>query len=67
MKMSFQTKSAFGAVRGTVALLCALLLLPGDRLVYAQSSPQDAAPEDQQAVNIPNDQLESLVAQFPAL
>jgi Protein of unknown function (DUF3300) len=62
MKMSVQTKSPFGTIRGMLALLCALILLPGDVGVYAQSSPQESAPEDQQAVNIPNDQLDSLVA-----
>jgi hypothetical protein len=30
--------------------------------MYAQSSPQEAAPEDEQVVSIPNDQLDSLVA-----
>jgi hypothetical protein len=58
MKMCFQTKSPFGFLRGMVALLCAVLRLPGDGEVYAQSSPQEAAPEDQQAVTIPNDQLD---------
>jgi hypothetical protein len=62
MKMSVQTKSPFGTIRGMLALLCALILLPGDVGVYAQSSPQESSPEDQQAVNIPNDQLDSLVA-----
>jgi hypothetical protein len=45
-----------------VALLCGLLLLPGDLMICAQSSLQQAAPQDQQALNIPNDQLDSLVA-----
>jgi Protein of unknown function (DUF3300) len=63
MKMRLlQARPLFGAVRAVVALFCALLLLPGDLVVYARSSPQEAAPQDQQAALIPNDQLDSLVA-----
>jgi Protein of unknown function (DUF3300) len=57
-----QASAPFTAVRGPVALLCALLLLPGDPLAYAQSSPQQDAPLEQPAAKIPNDQLDSLVA-----
>jgi hypothetical protein len=39
-----------------------LLLLPGDPAVYAQSTPQQSAPQEQPAPKIPNDQLDSLVA-----
>jgi hypothetical protein len=56
-----QSRSPFGGVRGVIALLCALLLLPGD-LAYAQSSPPQDAPQEQPAAKIPNDQLDSLVA-----
>src|SRR5258705_9474435 len=52
----------FGVVRRVVALLCALLLLPGDLVAYAQSSPEQDAPQGQPAPKIPNDQLDSLVA-----
>jgi hypothetical protein len=52
----------FGGIRGLVALLCALLLLPGDLATYAQSSPQQDASQEQAAPKIPNDQLDSLVA-----
>jgi len=52
----------FGAVRSGVALLCALLIVPGDLVAYAQSSPQQAAPQEQPAPKIPDDQLDSLVA-----
>jgi hypothetical protein len=58
----FQARALFGGVRGGVALLCALLLLPGDLVVYAQSPAQEAAPPEQAAPKIPNDQLDSLVA-----
>jgi hypothetical protein len=45
-----------------VALVCALLLLPGDLAMYAQSSPQQDVSQEQSAPKIPNDQLDSLVA-----
>jgi hypothetical protein len=62
MKMLLlETGPSFGPVRGTVALLCVLLLMPGDLVLHAQS-PQEAASPDQQALTIPNDQLDSLVA-----
>ena len=54
--------SLFGTGRGLLALLCTLLLAGGDPAVYAQPSPQDAAPQEQAAPKIPNDQLDSLVA-----
>jgi hypothetical protein len=52
----------FGGIRGVVALLCGLLLLPGDLATYGQSPPQQNAPQEQPAAMIPNDQLDSLVA-----
>jgi Protein of unknown function (DUF3300) len=58
----FQLRPPFRAVRGGVALLCALLLLPGDMVAYAQTPPQQDAPPEQAAPMIPNDQLDSLVA-----
>jgi hypothetical protein len=57
-----QASRQFGTLHGVVALLCALLLLPGDQATYAQSSPQQDAPVQQPAPKIPNDQLDSLVA-----
>jgi hypothetical protein len=57
-----QARPPFGGVRGVVALICALLLVPGDLMAYAQSSPQQDAPQEQPAAKIPNDQLDSLVA-----
>jgi hypothetical protein len=45
--------------RGLVAMLCALILVPGDALSYVQSS---APPQEQAAAKIPPDQLDSLVA-----
>jgi Protein of unknown function (DUF3300) len=53
---------SFEIVRGLTALLCVLLLLPGDLTLYAQSSPQQDAQPEQAALEIPNDQLDSLVA-----
>jgi Protein of unknown function (DUF3300) len=58
----FKATPPFGAVRGGVALLCALLLLPGDLVAYAQTPPQQDAPPEQAATKIPNEQLDSLVA-----
>src|SRR5208283_3121460 len=48
-----------GTVQTLLAVLCAMLLTPGDSLLYAR---QEAAPADQAAPKIPNDQLDSLVA-----
>ncbi len=49
-------------VRFLVAVLCALLIAPGDAWVYARPAYQDAASQGQEASKIPNDQLDSLVA-----
>jgi hypothetical protein len=49
-------------VRFLVAILCALLIAPGDTWAYARPAPRDAAPQGQDAATIPNDQLDSLVA-----
>jgi hypothetical protein len=49
-------------VRFLVAVLCALLIAPGDTWAYARSARQDAAPQGQETPTIPNDQLDSLVA-----
>jgi hypothetical protein len=55
-----QTK--FPGWQSLVALLCALLLAPGDTMLYAwPAQPQDAS-ADQAGPPIPNDQLDSLVA-----
>ena len=45
-----------------VAVLCVLLLAPGDIAVYAQEAQQQAGPAEQPPPKIPNDQLDSLVA-----
>ena len=57
-----QARPPFEAIRSGVALLCALLLLPGDLTAYAQSPPQQDTTQEQAAPKIPNDQLDSLVA-----
>jgi hypothetical protein len=57
-----QARPPFEAIRNGVALLCALLLVPGDLTAYAQSPPQQDASQEQPAPKIPNDQLDSLVA-----
>jgi Protein of unknown function (DUF3300) len=52
-----------GAVRSTLAIVCAIGLLPGDTLASVPSFPsaQDSSAQNQ-AVKIPPDQLDSLVA-----
>jgi hypothetical protein len=49
-------------VQFLVAVLCALLLAPGEAWVYAQPTQPDVAAQGQAAGTIPNDQLDSLVA-----
>jgi hypothetical protein len=49
-------------VRFMVAILCALLIAPGDTWAYARSVHQDAASQGQADSKLPNDQLDSLVA-----
>jgi hypothetical protein len=52
----------FGGIRGVVALLCAVLLVPGDLVGYVQSPPKQDGSQEQASPPIPNDQLDSLVA-----
>ena len=57
-------------LRSLLVMLCALAIVPGDTLVYSQTSPQSqptassdqAAKPEEQAAKIPADQLDSLVA-----
>src|ERR1700733_8799848 len=56
---SYRTRFQFRIGQSLAAVLCALLLAPGDTLLYAQQ--QDAA-QEQAPPPIPNDQLDSLVA-----
>jgi Protein of unknown function (DUF3300) len=49
-------------LRFLVAVLCALLIAPGETWAYARPAPQDAASQEQADSKIPNDQLDSLVA-----
>ena len=50
-------------MRSLVAILCTLILLPGDTLAYLSSPPQEpASSTPSQASKIPPDQLDSLVA-----
>jgi uncharacterized protein DUF3300 len=45
-----------------IAILCSVLLVPGEGLSAAQAQPQAAAPGQQEAGKLPPDQLDSLVA-----
>ena len=49
----------FSALRGAIAILCAMLLVPGDSAVYAQQAGSNTAGE---STRLSNDQLDSLVA-----
>jgi len=53
----FHATLQFSAVRSLLAVLCALLILPGDPVLYAQPAPQA-----QGAPQLSLDQLDSLVA-----
>lgn len=60
MKASLlKARPPFGGIRGVVALLCAVLLLPGDLVVYAQSTPSKIHRRSKPRQKIPNDQLSS--------
>jgi len=59
---SLKARLKLGTVRSLLALMCALLLIPGDSVVSGQPSRQQAASQEQAAPKIPNDQLDSLVA-----
>ncbi|HEY7304973.1 MAG TPA: DUF3300 domain-containing protein, partial [Bryobacteraceae bacterium] len=48
--------------RSVLAVLCAVTLIPGDTLAYAQQKASSQTPAPAQAAKIPSDQLESLVA-----
>jgi hypothetical protein len=58
---SRQRGSFLQTIRECAAILCAVVLLPGNALVAAEDQQPTAAPE-QAAVKIPADQLDSLVA-----
>lgn len=57
-----QSKLLSELTRTFLALLCALVLVPGDAMFAAQSQPQAAESDQQQSPTIPPDQLDSLVA-----
>jgi hypothetical protein len=64
-RKSFRTRFHFRMGQSLAAILCALLLTPGDTLLYAQqqdATPQQDAAQEQPPLKIPNDQLDSLVA-----
>jgi hypothetical protein len=62
VKITLRARPPFGGIRGVVALICTVLLLPGDVTTYAQSSSPPDASQEQAVPKIPNDQLDSLVA-----
>ncbi len=59
------TRSLQPAIRRFLALMCAMLLLPGEVALYAQGTPSQAKPQaapEQAAPKIPPEQLDALVA-----
>src|SRR5512139_606831 len=59
------TRSLQPAIRRFLALMCAMLLLPGEVALYSQSPPSQAKPQaapEQAAPKIPPEQLDALVA-----
>jgi hypothetical protein len=57
-----QGKSGGWSLQSLVAVLCALLLAPGDAMLAALQAQEPGSPTEQDAPKIPNDQLDSLVA-----
>jgi hypothetical protein len=57
-----QSKSARKPVGSYIAILCALLIAPGDRMVYAQQARPVSSGSEQTAEKLPPEQLDSLVA-----
>ena len=52
-------------VQRLIGVVCVLALVPGDTMAYRQAAPTQqpsSAPQQQQSVKIPPDQLDSLVA-----
>ena len=62
MPKILQTRFRRGASQSLLAVVCMLLLAPGNAAVYAQPARQQDSPQDQTAPKISNDQLDSLVA-----
>jgi hypothetical protein len=61
-KASHRTKFRNRIGQSLVALLCVLLIAPGDTLLQAREALPAASPQADAAPPIPNDQLDSLVA-----
>ena len=49
-------------LRGAAAMVCAVLLVPGDAALMAQGAPSPAPTPSEQPANLPPEQLDSLVA-----
>ena len=57
-----RSRFLFEVARNCTAVFCAGLLVPGEALLLARSQSQPASASQQEAVKIPPDQLDSLVA-----
>ena len=49
-------------IQKLIAILCAIVLVPGDMNLLAQSSPGAGSPAGEEVARIPPEQLDSLVA-----
>jgi Protein of unknown function (DUF3300) len=56
------TRGPSGSARCLLAMLCTLLVVPGDTLASAQDAGRAPSPQAQQSAKIPPEQLDSLVA-----
>src|SRR5690349_24963648 len=61
--MRFDRKASL--LRSRVAILCTIILVPGDTLTYASQSPAPARPPNAQSIKLSPEQLDSLVAPIP--
>src|SRR3974390_2368186 len=61
-QIRFQKKVGDQPLRAWVAVLCALLILPGDSRLFAQEAQRAATPAEDAATKLPPDDLDSLVA-----
>src|SRR5277367_6148196 len=62
MKFAFCLGLPFHRIRPFAAILCAVLLVPGDMSLLAGQTQQQAPPAEEKAASIPAEQLDSLVA-----
>ena len=63
MKSTFlRIELSIRVIQKLIAIACAVMLLPGDMTMLAESPPAESSPAEEQAARIPPEQLDSLVA-----